>query len=287
MSYEDELQSVLERVSQREGATRRRSLMYTLIPILAGLAMIWVTTQAVATKTRELNEANSRLAEVQQQRDVLESQVEDLRTDLNQTSQQLENVKVEVDQLRKESQTLLEQLEKTKSEITNLQSQRDNLNEQVELLSAQVEESGVLRNTFFEGDILVILKDMSGDFPAQTELLEEILRRQAPDSGTQWLAGGAGPFDFDSPGFAAYLLTEQGLIAGSSEDIHYKLRNILPSIDSPENGDLAFYEGGYTMFYFQDPYTQENFVIGMTTFGIVAMKYDFAPRIGIGDVKYP
>ncbi|MFN8388568.1 MAG: hypothetical protein U0X92_19415 [Anaerolineales bacterium] len=287
MSHEDELQSVLERVSRSEKTARQRSLLYSLIPILVGLAMILVTTQAVTGKARELDEANSRLADVQEQRDALESQTTDLKTDLNQTTQQLDSAKTEVDQLRQESQTLLGQLEKTKTEITELQSQRDNLNEQVELLSTQVEESGVLRNKFFEGDILVILKDMSADFPAQVELLEEILRLQSPDSGTQWLAGGVGPTEFDSPGFAAYLLSERGLITGKPEDNHYTLSNILPAIHTPENGDVVFYKGGYTMFYFQDPYTQESFVIGMTTFGIVAMKYDFAPLIGVGDVKYP
>lgn len=287
MSYEDELQSVLERVNERAATAQRRALIYTLIPILVGLAMIWVTTQVVSSKTRELNEANSRLSDAQEQRDALESQTTDLKTELNQTTQQLDSAKVEADQLRQESQTLLDQLEKTKSEITELQSQRNNLNEQVELLSTQVEESGVLRNKFFEGDILVILKDMSADFPAQTELLEEILRLQSPDSGTQWLAGGVGPSEFDSPGFAAYLLSERNLIAGNPEDNHYSLSDILPVIHTPENGDVVFYKGGYTMFYFQDPYTRESFVIGMTTFGIVAMKYDFAPLIGIGDVKYP
>jgi len=282
---ENELQSVLERVSQREASARNRSLLYTLIPILVGLAMIWVTTQSVIAKTQELNAANSQLTETQQQREGLEGQVENLKTDLNLTSQKLESLNTQIGQLQQESQSLRDEVERNKAEVVGLQAERDNLVEQVELLSLQVEESGVLRNKFFEGDILVILKDMSGDYPSQTEMLQEILNYQREKSS--WLAGGFGPDQFDSPGFAAYLLTQKGLVNGNPEDIHYKLLNTLPPIDTPENGDIVFYKGGYTMFYFQDPYTQETFVIGMTTFGIVAMKYDFAPIIGIGDVKYP
>jgi len=52
MSYEEELQSVLERVSQRESLAQRRAIFYTLIPILVGAVLIWVTWQQVAQQPR-------------------------------------------------------------------------------------------------------------------------------------------------------------------------------------------------------------------------------------------
>lgn len=287
MSYEDELQSVLEQVNQQAGTAQKRAMIFTLIPILVGIALIFVTWQQVSTATEELNKTEAKLVEAQGALTDSEQQNAELQEKLTQTTLTLDALQIQVSDLQSQSAKLNEEIQKNQEELLRLQTERANLIEQVGDLSAQVEESGVLRNKFFEGDILVILKDMSGGFPAQTELLEEILSRQSPESGTQWLAGGIGPFDFDSPGFAAYLLSEKGLIAGSPEDLHYKLLNTLPPIDAPENGDIVFYKGGYTMFYFQDPFTQENFVIGMTTFGIVAMKYDFAERIGIGDVQYP
>ncbi|MCI0556536.1 MAG: C40 family peptidase [Anaerolineae bacterium] len=285
MSYEDELQSVLERVNQQAATAQKRAVIFTLFPILVGIALIVVTWQQVGTATEELNNTEAKLVNAQEALSVSEEQNAELQEELTQTTLTLDTLQIQVRDLQSQSAKLNEEIKKNQEELLRLQAERDNLIEQVSDLSAQVEESGVLRNKFFEGDILVILKDMSGDFPSQTEMLQEILSQQ--ETGSNWLAGGIGPFEFDSPGFAAYLLTQQGLLNGNPEDLHYTLLNTLPNIDAPENGDLVFYRGGYTMFYFQDPFTQENFVIGMTTFGIVAMKYDFAERIGIGDVQYP
>jgi len=291
MSYEDEiqedeLQSVLERVSQREETARKRAIIYTLIPILVGAILIWVTWQQVSTATEELNKTQAKLVDAQGTLSVSEQQTIELQQKLAQTTGALEALQTQVGDLQAQSDKLNDEIKKNQEDLLDLQAERDNLNDQVRDLSAQVEESGVLRNRFFDEDkILVILKDMSGDYPSQTEMLEEILNYQR--EGSSWLAGGFEPDQFDSPGFAAYLLTQKGLVNGNPEDIQYKLLNTLPSINTPENGDIVFYRGGYAMFYFQDPFTGENFVIGMTTFGIVAMKYDFAPIIGIGDVKYP
>lgn len=287
MSYEDELQSVLERVNKRSATTQRRALIYTLIPILVGAALIAATWQQVGKATEELNKTEAKLVNSQESLLVSEKKNTELQSSLAETTTTLEALQSQVKDLETRIETSTLDIQRLESDRELLEAQKSELVAQVEDLSAQVEESGVLRNKFFEGDVLVVLKDMSADFPAQTELLEEILKRQAPDSGTSWLAGGIGPFVFDSPGFAAFLLVERGLISGKAEDLHYNLLNTLPPTDTPENGDVVFYKGGYTMFFFQDPYTQENFVIGMTTFGIVSMKYDFAPMIGIGEVTHP
>lgn len=285
MSYEDELQSVLERVNERAATARRRALIYTLTPILVGAALIVVTWQQVSTAAEKLDKTNTELAASNESLDNSKREIGKLRTELAQTTADLEALRGQIKELEGQSSELKDEIQKNQEELSSLRAERDNLSEQVKDLSAQVEESGVLRNKFFDGDVLVILKDMSADFPSQTEMLEEILRQQ--ETGSGWLAGGIGPAEFDSPGFAAYLLTQKGLLNGSPEELHYNLLNTLPSGAAPENGDLLFYRGGYTMFYFQDPYTGESFVIGMTTFGIVSMKPDFAERIGIGDVKYP
>lgn len=284
MSYEDELQSVLERVNERAAITQRRALIYTLIPIFVGAVLIFVTWQQVSKATEELNRTETKLADAQGALSISEEQNVELQKKLVETTSTLEALQRQVDDLQIQSNQLNDDIKANQAELLSLQAERDLLSEQVSDLSVQVEQSGVLRNKFFDGDILVILKDMSGDFPSQTEMLREILNQQQVSS---WLAGGIGPVGFDSPGFAAYMLTQKGLINGSPEELHYKLLNLLPNIETPENGDIIFYRGGYTMFYFQDPFTQENFVIGMTPFGIVAMKYDFAERIGIGDVVYP
>jgi hypothetical protein len=286
MSTEErELENILENVNQRAQAAQKRAYIFTLIPIAIGLALIYITGQQVLRATQELNATEARLVNAQSSLTESEARNAELQTSLADTATKLETLQTQVTDLEAKISTYNTEIQNLQAEQERLENQKQELVSQVELLSNQVEESGVLRNKFFEGDILVVLKDMSADFPAQTELLEEILTQQS--SGSVWLAGGVGPSEFDSPGFASYILTQKGLLSGSAEDLHYKLLNTLSSISSPEPGDIVFYEGGYTMFYFRDPYTQENFVIGMTTFGIVAMKFDFAPIIGIGDVSYP
>lgn len=52
----------------------------------------------------------------------------------------------------------------------------------------------------------------------------------------------------------------------------------------PHTGDLAFYPSGYALFYFEDPHGGP-FVLGMTPFGITALKPDFATVLRYGRVR--
>ena len=46
-----------------------------------------------------------------------------------------------------------------------------------------------------------------------------------------------------------------------------------------------FYRAGYAMFYFADP-REGPFVLGMTPFGITALKSDFAKPVGYRQVQW-
>jgi hypothetical protein len=243
-----------------------------------------ITWQQVSQATDQLDTTQSQLVESSQQLSDSQEQINNLSTQLIQTKDELETLKPQVEQLKKDADALKAQVENNKVEIADLEAQRDNLKAQVEFLSAQVEESRVLKNKLYKGEILVTLKDMY-EYPAQSQVLEEILRQQ---NIAIWEPGRVGPEKFDSPGFAAYLLNQFGLVQGDPNTIHYSLLNILSAVSTPKPaiGDIVFYQGGYTMFYFQDPSTGDEFVIGMTTFGIISLKYDFAPIIGIRHIEY-
>ena len=60
-------------------------------------------------------------------------------------------------------------------------------------------------------------------------------------------------------------------LAEASRSLYDKL----PTTTQPRTGDLVFYPAGYAMFYFADP-RDGPFVLGMTPFGITALKSDFA-----------
>lgn len=102
-----------------------------------------------------------------------------------------------------------------------------------------------------------------------------------------WKLGGTDPgTGFDSPSFAAYLLIKKHGIIDVDFSKRYRLREFIPATDSPQNGDLIFYDTGYTMFYFKDR-TGHPFCIGMTPLGIIALEIEFGPRLlGYGRIDY-
>ena len=62
-------------------------------------------------------------------------------------------------------------------------------------------------------------------------------------------------------------------------DASRRLFDNLPPTSTPTTGDLVFYPGGYALFYFDDR-SEGPFVLGMTPFGITALKPDFAKPLG-------
>jgi hypothetical protein len=103
--------------------------------------------------------------------------------------------------------------------------------------------------------------------------------------GVRWHLGGRSPqVGFDSPSFAVFILSELRLtgteLPRTGDDPGTWLREKLPETAELRSGDLVLYNSGYAMFYFEIP-GREPFVIGMTPFGITALKPDFARRFGV------
>jgi hypothetical protein len=67
--------------------------------------------------------------------------------------------------------------------------------------------------------------------------------------------------------------------------VYESLREILPRVSQPTVGDVAFYPGGYVLFYLLNK-DNKPFVIGMTPSGIVALDPNFAEPVGFGRPDY-
>ncbi|MBN2351783.1 MAG: hypothetical protein JXD23_04365 [Spirochaetales bacterium] len=91
---------------------------------------------------------------------------------------------------------------------------------------------------------------------------------------------------FNSPGFAAYVLDRMGVKVPANATSEQLLKFTQP-VSSPMTGDLAFYDGGFVMFYFKKT-KGVPFCIGMTPVGVISLEVNFGARlIGYGRVKYP
>ncbi len=92
--------------------------------------------------------------------------------------------------------------------------------------------------------------------------------------------GGSPQAGFNSPGFAAFLLCGTGVLRDYREfGTQEALRAHFSPAATPEVGDLALYDGGFTMFYFKDA-KGDPFVFGMTLVGTVSLDPDFARHSG-------
>lgn len=120
---------------------------------------------------------------------------------------------------------------------------------------------------------------------ATARLIGELFRYR--NQGVSWKLRGSTPQEgFDSPGFATFVLSRMHTRTPVKMEMRYSLRDHVPATDSPNPGDLIFYEPGYAMFYLRDQQGQP-FCIGMTPMGIVALDIDFGPRrLGYGKIEY-
>jgi hypothetical protein len=132
-------------------------------------------------------------------------------------------------------------------------------------------------------------KELASRFPGSESLLLDILDLR--QRRIKWKPGGQSAQEgFDSPSFAMYILRQKRAsgIEVRPESLSEASRSLydkLPPTTQPRTGDLVFYPAGYAMFYFADP-REGSFVLGMTPFGITALKSDFAKPVGYRQVQW-
>ena len=129
---------------------------------------------------------------------------------------------------------------------------------------------------------------LSSRSPKAAQLLNRVLelrRQRLPYS----VAGQSLNEGFDSPNFAAFVLRDQNLL-GDQQNADLlanisKIWNQSPPVRQPLPGDLVFYPDGYVFFYFEDRF-RGPFIIGMTSFGILALDFKFAKALGYRRISY-
>lgn len=182
--------------------------------------------------------------------------------------------------------------EELATEVDSLQQKNRTLSEQTQQLETLLRDAAAL-SKFTQPMGFADLKYVASTDIQAGRILEVVLRLKERD--VKWRLGGRSPREgFDSPGFAAFVLRDLGLLPGVQggppggeggppalrTDPGGWLHKHLPAVEQPRPGDLVFYESGYAMFYFRKPGAQP-FVIGMTPFGITSLVPDFAKRTAV------
>src|SRR5215471_16530262 len=256
----DQLPVLLERIERREKSTRSRAVFYSLLPVVVTIVLLGYTASSVRNAQK---------------------QVDALKTEAATYTTQIDTLKKNAETYKTQSQSLQGDSENYKGQVTELQAQ---LAEAQKALSEAVNLSRAVRGIDYAN-----AKELASRFPGSESLLLDILDLR--QRRFKWKPGGQSPQEgFDSPSFAMYILRQKRasgieLRPESLSEASRSLYDKLPPTTQPRNGDLVFYSAGYAMFYFADP-REGPFVLGMTPFGITALKSDFAKPVGYRQVQW-
>src|SRR5436309_3326322 len=243
----DELPVLLQRIERREKSERSRAVLYSRLPAALTVVLIGYTASSVRNAQK---------------------QVDALKTEASTYTTQVD--------------TLKKNAENYKNQVTDLQAE---LVEAQKALSEAVNLSRAVHTIDYAN-----AKELASRFPGSENLLLDILELR--QRRLKWKPGGQSPQEgFDSRSFAMYILRQKratGIEPRPGESLAEASRSLydrLPPINQPRTGDLVFYPAGYAMFYFADP-REGSFVLGITPFGITALKSDFAKPVGYRQVQW-
>ncbi|MFD3003188.1 hypothetical protein ACFS7Z_22695 [Pontibacter toksunensis] len=175
------------------------------------------------------------------------------------------------------------QVERLRSELQYLQNQIDSKEKQIDFLEETLHEAQNFNLSKVELNPMTI-KYLS--YNPELGLAGNLFRdiKQLQYQNTEFNLNGKTPEEgFNSPSMISYILKENRYI----EDIALnssQLINYLPiSKDELQSGDIIIYKSGYSMLYikYSDPFDNnvvKDFSIGMTPFGILELKPDFADK---------
>jgi len=257
----DQLPALLERIERREKSARVLAIVYSLAPVALTVVLLSYTSASVRNAQK---------------------QIDALKTEATTYTTQIDTLKKSSEGYKSQSQSAQGDAENYKGQVAELQAQ---LADSQKALSEAVNLSRAVRTLDYAN-----AKEFASRFPGSESLVMDLLdlrqRRIKWKHGGQTIQEG-----FDSPTFALYILKQKRASGievrpgDSLSDASHSLYDKLPPTNQPHNGDLVFFPAGYAMFYFMDP-REGPFVLGMTPFGIAALKPDFAKPVGYRQVQW-
>lgn len=242
-----QLETRLLAIKRAEHAASKRAALLVGVAVLAGATVVIGSFVGVAN---------------------LRAKVEPLKV-------QRETLEAEVDAARAKLEETMAELARARDENASLRAELDRI--QQKLTDAAAWEKWVHPMP----QVMVDSKAMMGS--SWGELLRDIL--DAKRQGVSFSLQGQDPkTGFHSPGFMGYMLNKSTMFrrrqnlpeSATWQDALHALEARKKAENKPSAGDIVSYSSGYYMLYGVD-HDGSPYVIGMTPFGIVPLKPDFAP----------
>lgn len=270
---------LLTTIEQRERSTRRAAVLWTIVPALLAVAFLGYSVWRLETASRQVAELEDQAETARQELEASTRQLGEIGEQAKALTAALEERTAQNEAMRKETEALTRELEEQAARNAEIRREADQLRRELDETQALLART--LELSQYRFDVTpVTVKMISSRHPREAEILRFIIELR--EQGVGWHLGGQAPEDgFDSPSFAEFVLRQFRLAPGGATagltllEASRRLYDTLPRARSPQVGDLVFYPSGYVMFYFVDR-QDRPFVIGMTPFGIVALKWDFA-----------
>ncbi len=267
-SSEEQLESLSRKIDERERRARRIAWLVTVIPIIFAGLLLAYTIRQISIKQAELNQ--------------IEKDASVLRTQATQAQAALAIAQTDISQANEVLATATAQLDTTTLQLATTTAK---------LGDAQLELNQVQAFAGFGCRINdEVLKEYLSNYTTQAQVFGYLQEKQYGD--VPWNPSGFSETEgFDSPNFALYVLQKYNLISPDYQPGTLPWQ-ILPTTSIPENGDIVFYESGYTMFYYKLPVeygsseTREC-VLGMTPLRVKSLDINFAKQLGFLKVSYP
>ncbi|MBI5294101.1 MAG: hypothetical protein HY869_01405 [Chloroflexi bacterium] len=260
---EEQIETLARNIEHRELLARRRAWLLSLVPLVfAGLLLAYTVWQVAGAKL-ELAQTEAQLSNTSSQLDTVESNLTSLQSQLPTAQAALTQVGEQLTQSQSALETAQQELDLSQSALATAQ---------VDLDSARA----FIRKAC-PINVEAIKEFMNQETPA-VEMLRFLLVMQ--EDNIRWNPGGFSPEEgFDSPDFALYALQNFGFLTDYGRGS--RPWNILRPASSLMDGDIVYYDSGYTMFYYNLPVSYgssdtRECVIGMTPLGIQAQLIDFA-----------
>lgn len=264
----EQMESLNRDIEKYEQKARRRAWLSAVVPFLFGVVLLGYTIWQIQNYGQKLV--------------AVQASLEKSNAELDASIAALQDTKGKLEQANTELATVQNKLNSTTSELEGIRQELNSTQQELSDTNDALQSANIFLENAYTIDPYDEKNSLSY-YPYQADVLYFIQELQY--AGVKWNPNGFSEEEgFNSPNFTVYVLQHFGYVSNNYA-VDSAPWQILSPVSEAAIGDIIYYEGGYSMFYFE--INREAFVIGMTPLGIIAQQVGFAPILGSLHVPYP